>query len=72
MEIFMNIESLETFVLLSENGNFTKTAEMQYLVQSTVSNRINELEKYVGKELFIRNNKNVKLTKSGEAFFTLC
>ena len=64
----MNIESIETFVLLSENGNFTKTAEMQYLVQSTISNRINELEKYVGKELFIRTNKNVRLTKSGEAF----
>jgi len=64
----MNIESLETFVFLAESGNFTKTAEMQYLVQSTVSNRINELEKYIGKELFIRNNKNVKLTTSGEAF----
>lgn len=64
----MNIESMETFILLAENGSFTKTAEMQYLVQSTISNRINELEKYIGKELFIRNNKNVKLTKSGEAF----
>ena len=64
----MNIESIETFVLLAENGNFTKTAEIQYLVQSTVSNRINELEKYVGKELFIRNSKNVELTKSGETF----
>lgn len=66
----MNIESIETFVILAENGNFTKTAEMQYLVQSTVSNRINELEKYVGKALFIRNNKNVKLTKSGQAFLS--
>ncbi|MBU3129947.1 LysR family transcriptional regulator [Clostridium tagluense] len=64
----MNIESMETFVILSENGNFTKTAELQYLVQSTISNRINELEKYVGKKLFVRNNKNVRLTKSGEAF----
>lgn len=64
----MNIEAIETFVLLAENRNFTKTAEMQYLVQSTISNRINELERYIGKELFIRNNKNVKLTKSGEAF----
>lgn len=64
----MNIESLETFVLLSENKNFTKTAQVQYLVQSTVSNRINELERYVGKALFIRDNKNVKLTKAGEAF----
>lgn len=66
----MNIESIETFVILAENGNFTKTAEMQYLVQSTVSNRINELEKYVGKALFVRSNKNVKLTKSGEAFLS--
>lgn len=64
----MNIEALETLVLLSENGNFTKTAEMQYLVQSTISNRINELEKYIGKDLFIRDNKNVRLTKAGEAF----
>lgn len=64
----MNIEEIETFVLLVENGNFTKTAEIQYVVQSTISNRINELEKYIGKELFIRNNKNVKLTKAGEAF----
>jgi LysR family transcriptional repressor of citA len=64
----MNIEAIETFVLLAENRNFTKTAEMQFLVQSTISNRINELERYIGKELFVRNNKNVKLTKSGEAF----
>jgi len=64
----MNIEAIETFVLLAENKNFTKTAEIQYLVQSTVSNRINELEKYIGKNLFIRDNKNVILTKSGEVF----
>lgn len=64
----MNIESLETFVVLAENGNFTKTAEQQYLVQSTISKRISELERFVGKELFLRDNKNVKLTKSGEAF----
>jgi LysR family transcriptional repressor of citA len=64
----MNIESIETFVILAENGNYTKTAEIQYLVQSTISNRINELERYIGKELFLRNNKSVKLTKYGEAF----
>lgn len=64
----MNIEEIETFILLAENGNFTKTAEIQYVVQSTISNRISELEKYIGKDLFIRNNKNVKLTKAGEVF----
>ncbi|WBW96029.1 LysR family transcriptional regulator [Oceanirhabdus sp. W0125-5] len=64
----MNIESIETFVLLAKTGNFTKTAEMQYVVQSTISNRINELERYVGKELFYRNNRNVELTDAGKAF----
>lgn len=64
----MNIEWLETFVILVESGNFTKTAEQQFLTQSTVSKRISELEKLVGKDLFLRDNKNVKLTRSGEAF----
>lgn len=64
----MNIEALESFVLLAANRNFTKTAEIQYVVQSTISNRINELEKFVGKELFIRDNKNVILTRAGQTF----
>lgn len=64
----MNIEALESFVLLAENRNFTKTAEIQYVVQATISNRINELEKYVGKDLFVRDNKNVSLTKAGKNF----
>ncbi|MCM1989066.1 LysR family transcriptional regulator [Oceanirhabdus seepicola] len=64
----MNIEAIESFILLAKNKNFTKTAEIQYVVQSTISNRINELEKYVGKELFYRSNRNVELTDAGKAF----
>ncbi len=64
----MNIDALKSFVLLAENKNFTKTAELQYVVQATISNRINELEKQVGKELFIRDNKNVTLTNAGKTF----
>ena len=64
----MNIEAIESFILLAKNKNFTKTAEIQYVVQSTISNRINELERYVGKELFYRNNRNVELTEAGKAF----
>jgi len=36
----MNIEAIESFILLSKNKSFTKTAEAQYVVQSTISNRI--------------------------------
>jgi len=64
----MNIEAIESFILLSKNKSFTKTAEAQYVVQSTISNRINELERCIGKDLFYRNNKTVELTEAGLAF----
>lgn len=64
----MNIDSLKTFVILADTKSFTKTAKLQYVVQATVSNRINELEKQVGKSLFIRDNKNVQLSNEGKAF----
>ncbi len=61
----MNIEHLRTFVILAELKNFTQTAAKQYIVQSTVTNRIAELEKELGVSLFIRNNKSVSLTEEG-------
>ena len=54
----MEVDILRTFVMLTKNKNFSKTAEMQNLVQSTVTNRIKELEKELGKQLFIRNKKS--------------
>jgi LysR family transcriptional repressor of citA len=62
----MNIESLKTFITLSEVQNFTKTAQQHSIVQSSVSNRIKELENEIGKKLFIRNNKKIELTMYGE------
>lgn len=64
----MNIENLKTFITLSELKNFTQTADRYYIVQSTVTNRIMELEKELGKKLFIRNRKNVELTEEGMHF----
>ena len=64
----MDIDSLRTFVLLSETGNFTKTSQFMFIAQSTVSNRINELERELGVRLFERNNRSVTLTRQGEEF----
>lgn len=64
----MNTENLKTFVTLSKYKNFTKTAEMLFIAQSTVTNRIAELEKEVGKKLFERERKNVYLTEEGTRF----
>lgn len=65
----MNTENLRTFIALSKYKNFTKTAESLFVAQSTVTNRIAELEKEVGKKLFERERKNIYLTEEGMRFF---
>ena len=50
----MNTESIKTFIMLSKMKNFTRTAERMYVAQSTVTNRICELENETGKKLFVR------------------
>lgn len=64
----MNTEELKTFIFLSKVKNFTLAAEQLFVAQSTVTNRISELEKEVGKKLFSRVSKTVKLTEAGEIF----
>ncbi len=64
----MNTEELKTFIFLSKVKNFTLAAEKLGIAQSTVTNRINELEKEVCKRLFLRGAKSVKLTEAGEIF----
>ena len=50
----MNSEAIRTFIMLSKLKNFTRTAERLYVAQSTVTNRIAELEAETGKKLFAR------------------
>ena len=64
----MNTEELKTFIYLSKVKNFTLAAEQLFIAQSTVTNRISELEKEVGKRLFSRGSKTVTLTEAGEIF----
>lgn len=64
----MNTEELKTFIFLSKVKNFTLAAEQMFIAQSTVTNRISELEKEVGKRLFNRGPKSVKLTEEGKIF----
>lgn len=64
----MNYDFYKTFVVLAETKNFSKTAEKLNIVQSTVSNRMQELEKYIGVDLCHRTNKSVELTQAGLYF----
>lgn len=65
----MTIETIETFLILCEYRNFTKTAHKLYIAQSTVTNRIAELEKEIGRPLFKRNHKSLELTADGRIYY---
>ena len=67
----MNTESLTTFLILAEERSVTKTAQRLFLVQSTVSSRIQELEKELGQQLFERKPKSMTLTPAGHRLIPL-
>lgn len=64
----MNTDLLNTFIQLSDYKNYTQTANSLFVAQSTVTNRILELEAELGKPLFIRSKKQLQLTEEGEHF----
>lgn len=64
----MDIESLRTFLVLANTKNYTRAAEQLFIAQSTVTNRIHELEKELNILLFSRTNRIVELTPEGEQF----
>ena len=64
----MDTTTLRTFITLAQIKNFTKTAQQLFVAQSTVTNRIRDLENELGVSLFIRNHKQVDLTPSGQKF----
>lgn len=66
----MDTQCLQTFIKLAEYKNFTKTADSLFIAQSTVTNRIAELEREVGCQLFERNKRKVILTAEGEIFLS--
>jgi DNA-binding transcriptional LysR family regulator len=63
----MEFDQLEAFIAVARTMNFTKAAEQLNIVQSSVTARIKTLEDNIGKRLFDRGTRHVKLTPAGEA-----
>ncbi len=56
----MNIEKIKYFIDLVESGNFTYTAQKNFVSQTTISQQIHSLEKEFGAQLIDRKtNGNV-------------
>lgn len=61
----LNLNHLEAFCVLSENLNFSETAKILHTSQPAISLKIKMLEENLGFELFIRDKKNIVLSKEG-------
>lgn len=61
----MNFKQIETFYWVAKLGSFTAAAERLNSTQSTVSLRIQELERDLGVKLFDRSLRSARITPSG-------
>ena len=62
----MDLDTLNSFVVLSQYLNYTKAAAALHMTQPTLSKCIVRLEQELGKQLIFRNNRGVFLTEDGE------
>lgn len=61
---------LDTFVLVADEGSFSKAAEKLYISTTAVIKQINTLEESLGFKLFNRSFKGVALTESGKSLYS--
>ncbi|MDR3595655.1 LysR family transcriptional regulator [Clostridium sp.] len=66
----MEINDIKIFYEVANLSSTMKTANKLGYVQSNVSKRIAKLESEIGKNLFHRTNKGMKLTTDGEIFLS--
>src|SRR3974377_468429 len=65
----MQIESLKVFCDLAETKSFTKTAQINEVTQSAVSQTISALERRFTSLLIERSKKNFRLTPEGDVLY---
>jgi len=65
----MEIRQIQYFLSVAKYQNFTAAAEELNVSQSTLSRQISSMEKELNLLLFIRDNRNVKLTRCGQYLF---
>jgi len=63
----VELDNLLLFFCVAETLSFTKAAQQLGIDQSWLSHKIRQFEGSLGLTLFIRNTRNVELTKTGKA-----
>lgn len=62
----IDLNKLHVFNVVAQAGSFSAAAERLYVTQSAVSQQIKELEAGLGRQLFQRGRRGVRLTPHGE------
>ncbi len=62
----LDLNKLQIFLIVAQEGSFSAAAERLYISQSAVSQHIKDLENGLGRELFERGWRGVTLTPQGE------
>ena len=66
----MNLSDIEAFIMIIETGSLSNAAKKLFISQSTISNKLINLENEIGYSLIERNQgvKEIKLTQKGIEF----
>ncbi|WP_298724486.1 LysR family transcriptional regulator [uncultured Ferrovibrio sp.] len=64
----LDIQAVQAFVLVADLASFTRAAEAMEATQSAVSLKIKKLEDDLGRRLFERTPRRVRLTAAGQLF----
>ncbi len=64
----MDIRSLQLFLHLAESLSFSRTAEQKHLSPAAVSRSVQRMEAELGRQLFERDRRQVRLTEAGLRF----
>lgn len=61
----MELRELRYFLAVAEKGNITKAAELLYIAQPSLSKQMQNLEREIGRPLFVRGSRQITLTETG-------
>lgn len=65
-------QSIDAFVRVAESSSFADVARQLGVSKSVITNRVQQLEEFVGSPLFHRSTRHVRLSEIGELFYKEC
>ena len=61
----MELRDLQHFLAVAQEGNISAASSVLHVAQPSLSRQMKELEKELGKTLFIRGSRKITLTEEG-------